>query len=323
MAAALAAGQISPAHVRIFATAARRVPDPAVAAAGEAALVGEAVRFEPASFARLVRHWLRQVNEAEFERDEERKLAGRVFSLAQTLDGIWHGQLTLDPEGGRRLHLALQARAQRAGPGDERTRDQRWADALVALADEVLGFGLLPDSAGHRPEVIVHASEADLLGTEADGQASGAPTGGPAPAGAARLDDGTPLTRGAFHRIACDARWARLLLDALNVPTGYGRSRRDWAPSLRKLIMIRDGGCRWGDCPMPARACEVHHCTYWSNGGHTCADNGLLLCRWHHHCIHTRGHQIKQLPDGTAETTLPDGRVITSRPRGPTPALLL
>ena len=69
---------------------------------------------------------------------------------------------------------------------------------------------------------------------------------------------------------------------------------------------------------MPARACEVHHCVYWENGGETCAANGLLLCRWHHHCIHNRGHHIKLLPDGTAETTLPDGRVLVSRPRGPT-----
>ena len=70
---------------------------------------------------------------------------------------------------------------------------------------------------------------------------------------------------------------------------------------------------------MPASACEVHHCTYWENGGETCADNGLLLCRWHHHCIHNRGHQVKLLPDNTADVTLPDGRVLISKPRGPTP----
>jgi len=308
-AAALAEGAITAAHLRVFASATRKV-NPDVAAAGETALLAEALRFDPAAFARLVAHWLRRVDEAGFERDEERKIAGRTFSLAQTLDGIWHGQFRLDPEGGARLHLALEARAQKAGPDDDRTRDQRWADALVALADEILSFGALPDTAGHRPEVIVHATTTDLTDDEDA-------------AGTARLDDGDPLTRGAFDRIACDARWARLLLDALGVPLDYGRARRDWPPSLRKFVMIRDGGCRWGDCPMPARACEVHHCIYWRDGGETCASNGLLLCRWHHHCIHTRGHQIKLLPDSTAETTLPDGRTITSQPRGPTPALLL
>ncbi len=291
-AAALADGTITAAHVQIFAAAARKL-DPAVAAAGETALLAEAHRFDPAAFARLVAHWLRRVDEAGFERDEQRRLAGRTFSLAQTLDGIWHGQFRLDPEGGHRLHLAVHARAQKAGPDDDRSRDQRWADALISLADEVLAFGQLPDTAGHRPEVIVHATETDLiddndLADEAE----------PATAGTARLDDGTPFTRGAFDRIACDARWCRLLLDALSVPTDYGRSRRDWPPSLRKLITLRDGGCRWGNCPMPASACEVHH------------------------CIHTRGHQVKLLPDGTAETTLPDGRVILSRPRGPTATLL-
>jgi len=309
-AAALADGAITAAHVRTFAAAARRV-GPDLAAAGEAPLLVEARRFDPAAFAKLVAHWLRRVDETSFERDEERRLTGRTFSLAQTLDGIWHGHLRLDPEGGARLHLALQGRAQKAGPHDDRSRDQRWADALVSLADEVLAFGQLPDTAGHRPEVIVHATQTDLTHDE-----------NPAQPGTARLDDGTPLTRQAFNRIACDSRWSRLLLDALSVPVDYGRTRRDWPPTLRKLITLRDGGCRWGNCPMPASACEVHHCTYWEHGGDTCASNGLLLCRWHHTCIHTRGHQIKLLPDHTAETTLPDGRTITSRPRGPTPALL-
>jgi len=301
---ALADGEITAAHVRIFASAARRV-DPAIARDGETTLLEQARRFEPRTFSRLVRYWLAQVNAADFERDERRKVDGRSFSLAQTLDDIWHGQFTLDPEGGARLHSVLQARAQKTGPGDDRTRDQRWADALVSLADEILGFGDLPTTAGHRPEITIHGTEDNLAG-DSDG------------AGPATLGDGTPITQGAFDRIACDARWRRLLLDALAVPLTYGRARRDWPPSLRKFIVLRDGGCRWGDCPMPARACEVHHCDYWENGGETCAANGLLLCRWHHHCIHSRGHQIKLLPDGTAETTLPDGRVITGRPRGPT-----
>ena len=307
-AGALTTGSITPSHLRVFATAAGKV-DPAVVAADEEMLLGHATRFAPKPFARLVAHWRAQVDTAGFDRDEQAKLDRRGFSLAQTLDDIWHGQLTLDPEGGTRLHAVLQARAAKAGPDDERTRDQRWADALVSLADEILGHGDLPTTAGHRPEITIHATEDNLLGN-ADGSSDGI-----APA---TLEDGTPLTQGTFDRIACDARWRRLLLDALSVPLDYGRARRDWPPSLRKLIVLRDGGCRWGDCPMPARACEVHHCVYWEHGGETCADNGLLLCRWHHHCIHTRGHQIKLLPDGTAETTLPDGRVLTSKPRGPT-----
>ena len=301
---ALRDGEITAAHLRIFASAARNVA-PDVARDGETTLVDQARRFDPRMFSRLVRYWLATVSTTDFERDERRKVEGRGFSLAQTLDDIWHGQLTLDPEGGARLHTVLQARAQRAGPDDERTRDQRWADALVSLADEILGYADLPTTAGHRPEITVHASEDNLTG-DSDRIAP------------ATLGDGTPITQGAFERIACDARWRRLLLDAPDVPLSYGRSRRDWPPSLRKFIVLRDGGCRWGDCPMPARACDVHHCDYWRNGGETCAANGLLLCGWHHHCIHDRGHQIKLLPDGTAETTLPDGRVITSRPRGPT-----
>ena len=306
LAAALTAGQITAAHVRAFA-ATTRMLEASTVAAGEQLLTGMARRFDPPAFARLVRHWVAQVSAPDFERDHERTIDRRSFSLAQTLDDIWHGHLVLDPEGGARLHAALQAPATKIGPDDTRSRDQRWADALVSLADEILAHGDLPTTAGHRPEIVVHATEANLTGDD--------------DAAPATLDDGTPISSGTFERIACDARWRRLLLDALDIPLSYGRARRDWPPSLRKFITLRDGGCRWGDCPMPAAACEVHHCVYWQNGGETCAENGLLLCRWHHHCIHNRGHQIKLLPDLTAEVTLADGRVLVSRPRGPTVAL--
>ncbi|HVE98936.1 MAG TPA: DUF222 domain-containing protein, partial [Mycobacteriales bacterium] len=126
LADALSAGEITAAHVRIFAKASRSLAVDVVAD-GEATLVPMAQRFEPAAFARLVRHWHAQVDIDEFDRREQRKIDRRGFSLAQTLDDIWHGQLVLDPEGGARLHAALEARARKAGPEDTRSRDQRWA----------------------------------------------------------------------------------------------------------------------------------------------------------------------------------------------------
>ena len=109
-----------------------------------------------------------------------------------------------------------------------------------------------------------------------------------------------------------------------SAPTGAcAAPTRDWPPPLRKFIYTVDGGCRYPRCPVPARACQIHHCIYWRNGGTTCADNGLLLCRWHHHCVHTRGYDVKLLPDRTALWTLPGGTTLESQPRGPTTRMLL
>jgi hypothetical protein len=69
---------------------------------------------------------------------------------------------------------------------------------------------------------------------------------------------------------------------------------------------------------------HIHHCnTWWQHGGTTCAENGLLVCGYHHRCIHTRGYTVTLLPDWTAIWTLPNGTTLESKPRGPTAQLLL
>jgi hypothetical protein len=68
---------------------------------------------------------------------------------------------------------------------------------------------------------------------------------------------------------------------------------------------------------------HIHHCQYWRNGGKTCIENGLLVCGYHHYCIHTLGYDVKLLPDRTAIWTLPNGTVLESQPRGPTARMLL
>ena len=288
MAAALAEGAVSPAHLRILARHTRPVPAEVVADAEEF-LAGLARQHDPRTFSWLVARWVMHVAPDAAEQAEQRRMDRRGVSLARTLDDVWHLAGLLDPEGGLRLFKVLEARAQPAGPEDTRTKDQRWADALTSLADEALAHGQLPTTAGHRPEIVVH------LPAPRDGQDRAV----------AELDGAGPITDPTLERIACDARMRALVLDGLRlIPTALGRAERRFPPPLRKLIVLRDGGCRYGNCPMPASACEAHHVRWWEHGGETCLDNGVLLCRWHHHCVHTRGHDLKLLPDGTAEVTL-------------------
>ncbi|MDR7083864.1 hypothetical protein J2X01_003164, partial [Arthrobacter ginsengisoli] len=43
--------------------------------------------------------------------------------------------------------------------------------------------------------------------------------------------------------------------------------------------------------------CEAHHIDYWSRGGTTGTENGVLLCSHHHHAIHKEQWTI-QLQSG-------------------------
>lgn len=102
------------------------------------------------------------------------------------------------------------------------------------------------------------------------------------------------------------------------MPLDLGRATRQVPPALRKYVTLRDGGCRYPGCPRGAAYCEAHHAVFWRHGGTTAADNLVLLCRYHHHLVHDRHHELKLQPDATVKVTKPDGRVLTSRPRGPT-----
>lgn len=304
MAAALRAGEVTPAHVRVLAGRSRHL-DSATIAEAEPALTAWAKRLDPVRFAVVVRRWVATVAPAEFERDTERRYDARWLSVSRTFGGMTSLAGMFEPEGAAVLEAALEALVS-ANPGDDpRSRDQQRADALVDLVELARSHDLLPVTGGHRPEILVHASAGTLAGDVA------APP---------VLDGGSPLTAAAFDRLACDARFRRLLVDALGVPTDLGRATRQVPPALRKYVALRDGGCRYPGCPRSAAYCEAHHAVYWRHGGRTSAGNLVLLCRYHHHLVHDRRHDLELLPDATVTVTRPDGRVLSSRPRGPTTA---
>ena len=338
--AALHAGETTTAHARTLAAQTRHL-DRGTVAGGEAFLVDLARRLDPVRFATAVRCWVAVVAPAEFERDTQRRYDSRWLSVSATYGGMTSIAGMLDPEGGALVRDALAALVASNARDDVRSRDQQRADALVDLVELARSHQLLPVSGGHRPEILVHVS-ADQLRAAGTGATAG-PDAGPAvgasvatatagigaAAGAAAragaagtgppvLGDGSPLVPAAAERLACDATFRRLVLDARDVPVALGRATRLVPPALRKQLALRDGGCRYPGCPRGAAFCDAHHVVHWRHGGPTDLDNLVLLCRYHHHLVHDRGHALALRPDGDVAATRPDGRRLTSKPRGPT-----
>jgi hypothetical protein len=302
-AAALRAGDLTAAHLRLLAAASRRL-DPAVVASGEPLLVHAARRLDATRFAIVVRRWLATVAPAEFERDTERRYDDRWLSVSETFGGMYGISGLLDPENGALVKAAIDALVRTNPPDDLRTREQQRADALAELASVATAHAALPVVGGHRPEVVVTVPAETVEGRP------GAPF--------AELADVGPVRPAALDRLSCDARLRRLLVDAAAVPLELGRASRVVPPSLRKFVALRDGGCRYPGCSRGAAFCEAHHVVHWRHGGPTDAGNLVLLCRYHHHLVHDRGHALVVGADGTVEATRPDGRRVTSRARGPT-----
>ncbi|HXT43181.1 MAG TPA: DUF222 domain-containing protein [Pseudonocardiaceae bacterium] len=153
---------------------------------------------------------------------------------------------------------------------DLRTAAQRDADALVELAQRALGSGELPTEGGERPQVVVTVSLPVLQGR----------------IGSASLALGGPINAEIARRIACDAEIIPVVLGARGEPLDVGRASRTVPTAIRRAVILRDGGCVFPGCSVPARWCDIHHVIHWADGGPSSVGNCVTLCGRHHRLIH-------------------------------------
>ncbi|MBF4569951.1 DUF222 domain-containing protein [Plantibacter sp. VKM Ac-2880] len=106
-------------------------------------------------------------------------------------------------------------------------------------------------------------------------------------AGTATIDGiEEPIGAGALRRLAADARIIPMVLDGPSHVLDLGTGTRLFSRAQKLALAERDGGCAWTGCTHPPSFTEAHHLTWWSAGGPTDLDNGILLCPFHHHRIH-------------------------------------
>lgn len=173
----------------------------------------------------------------------------------------------LDPVSGAAVRGALEPLARPSGRHDDRTRDQRIADALVDIC-----------TTGARTHLQVTASMETLLGM------AGSPGG--------EMEFSTPLATATVQRLACDSSLSRVLLDQRSLVIDVGQATRKIPTALRKALELRDRHCRWPGCERPAFYCDAHHVQHWIEGGPTELDNLVLLCKRHHRMHHEGGWQL-------------------------------
>ncbi|WP_314140044.1 DUF222 domain-containing protein [uncultured Plantibacter sp.] len=105
--------------------------------------------------------------------------------------------------------------------------------------------------------------------------------------GAATIDGiEEPIGAGALRRLAADANLIPMVLGGPSQVLDLGAGARLFTRGQKVALAERDGGCAWTGCTHPPSFTETHHITWWSHGGPTNLDNGILLCPFHHHRIH-------------------------------------
>jgi hypothetical protein len=266
--------------------------DPGAAAPGaplpptfdEWALLSRARGHSVAELRRDCAHFRHAADPRRFLIEQVEQVEARFLELKAVEGGALCLRGFLDTEGGALLRTALEPLARPCGEGDDRSRERRFADALVELAGHTLDSGVLPQHASQRPHLQVTATLATVQGRE------GAP--------AAELDLGGPIAAETARRLGCDAGVTRVVFGAGSAVLDVGRATRVPATATRRAVQVRDRGCVWPGCHRPASWGEVHHLRHWAQGGSTDLDNLVTICRAHHWKVHEGGWRLIRADDG-------------------------
>jgi hypothetical protein len=187
---------------------------------------------------------------------------------------------------------------------DPRTREQRRADALGALAAGtdrlVCGCGSADCGAAAsspKSNVVIHviAEQASVEGTGT--------TPGVLP-GTEGLIPAELVTE-----LGKSAKLQPLIRPVQAPEPGYTPSAR-----LADFVRCRDLTCRAPGCDQPAVLCDLDHTVAYADGGRTHPSNLKCLCRKHHLMKTFWGWRDQQLPDGTVIWSLPDGHTYVTTP---------
>ena len=197
--------------------------------------------------------------------------------------GLFEYTMVVDAEAKAVIEAAVQglsAPRPAQGEPDRRSSGQRRLEALL----EVVRRGVA--SAGGvattpKAELFVTVTIDDLVArtNAATVFASG--------------EAGALLAPETARRIACDAGLVPVVLGKDGQVLDLGRRFRLFTSAQLRALWLRDDGCTFPDCSVPASWCDGHHLHHWADGGATDLGNAALLCGRHHTIVHRKGYHAE------------------------------
>jgi hypothetical protein len=166
--AALAAGQVSESVGRLICLWTSRLPEKFRDQSDEVLLAAAAAGLGLEELAALVAQMYERARGDLPDEDPDAGFQDRALKLAVTFGGagVIHGDLT--PECAEVVGRVLDALGAPAGKDDDRTKEQRYHDALQEAMRRLVASDLLPERAGQPVKAWVHISLADLLLLDGD-----------------------------------------------------------------------------------------------------------------------------------------------------------
>src|SRR5215475_4993461 len=223
--AALAAGQVPESAGRLICLWTGKLPQEHRDAADEQLLAAFAAGLGLGDLAGLFAEMYVRARGDLPDQDPGREFADREVKLATTIGGagVVHGDLTA--ECAAAVAAVLDALSAPAGKEDDRTKGQRYHDALAEAMRRLTASGLLPERAGQPVKAWAHISLADLILLDGDsalqqewtGQVRARWAARRAQASEAGASGGAWLDGDAAAAVACDAAMAPVVTGDVNV----------------------------------------------------------------------------------------------------------
>src|SRR6476659_9245921 len=221
----MAAGQVPDSAGRLICLWTGRLPREYRDAADEQLLAAFAGGLDLADLAGLFAEMYVRARGDLADQDRGREFADREVKLATTIGGAGgvHGDLTA--ECAAAVAAVLDALSAPAGNEDDRTKGQRYHDALAEAMRRLTAADLLPERAGQPVKAWAHISLADLLLLDADSalqqewteQVRARWAARRAAASETGASDGAWLDGDAAAAIACDAAMAPVVTGDVDV----------------------------------------------------------------------------------------------------------
>ncbi|GAA3390771.1 HNH endonuclease signature motif containing protein [Cryptosporangium minutisporangium] len=313
--------------------------DDEAAATVEAALLDTAGSKTPGQLARKARREVAKADPGGADERHRKARKGRRVDFTPLPDGMaeLHAILPADQAARARAAIDQFSGRVRCG-GDDRTLDQRRADALVALIDigahtATRATGRAPDAAGAASQTpgaagaaggMSDEQTATLVRTVLAGRRATPPRIAlTAPLstvlGATDLPGDLPgygpVPASVVRELAADSRWEKWITDPGGVVTDLGHTT--YRPTARLAALVRAAypTCMFPGCSQPSYRCDLDHNVRHIDGGPTSATNLVPLCRRHHRAQDEAGWDLVHHPDtGACTWTSPAGHTYTVAP---------
>jgi hypothetical protein len=264
-------------------------------ASAEADALEAAPGLTPSKLRKKVQRIVAGIDPAAVAKRREAELKKRRIGVRPVADGMAYFSAYLSAEDAHGIVGLADEIAQTAKtPGDERTADERRADAFVDVVLRPNG----KERVSYEAQVLVPVGTALGLNDEP----GYLPGHGPIPADLCR-------------RLAADATWRRIVTDPVtNTTLDIAPRRYRPGKRLSRFIHFRDKTCRWPGCNRTR--VETDHTIRREHGGLTIRVNLGDFCKYHHDVKDLPGWKVRQDHDGNFTVITPNRRVYRTRPPG-------